>query len=562
MSRVMVMKRIIPFTAAIALCLLSMLAFSAKASAFTPNLVLDDAIMDNTGAMNVESINAFLNGFPSSCLSTNNGFSAPDPTGYSPSTGFTYGGNVSGGRVIFDAAMAYSINPQVLLATLQKESSVVSGDASYHCQYINTSMGYGCPDSGSCPTNPATMSGFSKQVIHAAWLLKFGEQRSKGNTSWNVQTNNSPVAGDHWDNSDDPPTCYGGPMTQGSFKRCSSDSAPVFYDGYSTIDGASTHMDSGSTAALYWYTPHFSGNQHFVDIFTQWFGGTVSSSYFACHNGSNANGIPSGAQVIANKYDPGQADRLSLTFVNNTGSKCAEIHTWNYGYQNWLNNIPTNLYPLNPAEGQIISGNTYDDNRDEMMLIKTAGTGSGNVEVHTWKPGYQGWLTNIATNLPTSVAANGQVISGDTNGDGRDELIFVMYRNTGSGKVEVHTWNPGYQNWSTNIATNLPTADSDNGTVIAGKVGGQDRLMFVKSLNTAGGKVEIHTWNPGYQNWSSNIVTNLSGADLRSNGKVLAIDDRLAYVKYSNTGGKVEIHTWNPGYQSFYTDIASNQLSW
>jgi uncharacterized protein with LGFP repeats len=36
-------------------------------------------------------------------------------------------------------------------------------------------------------------------------------------------------------------------------------------------------MDNGATASLYRYTPHFSGNQHFDDIFIDWFG-SISSS--------------------------------------------------------------------------------------------------------------------------------------------------------------------------------------------------------------------------------------------------------------------------------------------
>ena len=35
-------------------------------------------------------------------------------------------------------------------------------------------------------------------------------------------------------------------------------------------------MDTGATAALYWYTPHFNGNQNFYNIFTNWFGPTTS----------------------------------------------------------------------------------------------------------------------------------------------------------------------------------------------------------------------------------------------------------------------------------------------
>jgi hypothetical protein len=278
------LRRLINVFAVLGLISSMIILPSSRALAdFNHNDIIDDGVFSNTGSMSTAQINNFLNQFSSSCISQKNGFTAPDPTGYSSAAGYTYGGNVSGGQVIYDAAQAYGVNPQVLIATLQKESSVISGDASYHCQYINTAMGYGCPDSGSCPTNPATMSGFSKQVIHAAWLMKFGQQRSLGHTNWNVQLSNFPQSGDHWDNSDDPPTCYGGPMTQGTLSRgCGQDAA--YFDGYTTIDGSSVHMDSGATAALYWYTPHFSGNQHFDDIFSGWFGSpngcpNVDSSY-------------------------------------------------------------------------------------------------------------------------------------------------------------------------------------------------------------------------------------------------------------------------------------------
>jgi len=261
--------------------------------AFSGNNLMDDGIFDSANTMNAGSINSWLNSnFPSSCISTNHGFSSVDPTGYNPSQGFLYGGAVSAGQVIYDAAQAYNINPQVLLTTLQKEQSLVSGSSGCGTLAYAAAMGYGCPDSGTthnypsegnppsalyyingnpvtsvsgtCVNSPAKV-GFSEQVIHGAWLLAFGRQRSEGNTSWAVIKGN-------WDNSDDPGTCYGGPMTQGSFKRCSTDSSTVFYDGYTTIDSTSTHMDTGATAALYWYTPHFAGNQNFDNIFQSWFG--------------------------------------------------------------------------------------------------------------------------------------------------------------------------------------------------------------------------------------------------------------------------------------------------
>ncbi|OVE78948.1 hypothetical protein BVY00_01450, partial [bacterium G20] len=263
-------------------------------AAFNSNNLMADTIFEDSSTMSAVDINNFLNNFSGSCISPNSGFDARVPNGYSPSSGFTFGDFGSAGQVIATAAQAYGINPRVLLTTLQKEQSIVTG-GSLSCNdgsenKYAAAMGYGCPDSGtshswtgvslyrrngvertvaaSTCVSTSAAAGFSQQVIRGAWLLKFGEQRSKGNTSWAVVSGN-------WNNSDDPGTCYGGPMTQGYRKRCSTDQTAAFYDGYSTIDGTSTHMDSGATAALYWYTPHFSGNQNFYNLYFGWWGSPV-----------------------------------------------------------------------------------------------------------------------------------------------------------------------------------------------------------------------------------------------------------------------------------------------
>jgi hypothetical protein len=260
-------------------------------ASFNQNNLISDVVFNNSGTMSAAAIDNWLNSnYPNSCISTNNDFTAPDPTGYSPSTGFRYGGAVSAGRVISDASQAYDINPQVLITTLEKESSVVSGNAPYHCQYMNTSMGFDCPDSGACPLHPETESGFSQQIIHAAWLLKYSQQRSLGNVNFNIQKPG-------WDNSDDPPSCYAHLMTQGNRARsassspCPTGSSPPgnqvnYYDGYTTIDGTTVHLDTGATAALYDYTPHFHGNENFVSIFEDTF-----------HFGST-QAVPGGWQLV------------------------------------------------------------------------------------------------------------------------------------------------------------------------------------------------------------------------------------------------------------------------
>jgi hypothetical protein len=279
----------------------------ARALAFTfdQSDIIDDSVFNNFNSMSAAQIDAFLNGFAGSCISANRGFSAPDPTGYSPSAGFSYGGPVSAGHVIYDSAQAYNLNPQVLLATLQKEEGLVQGNGPYGCSSlaISASVGYGCPDSGTLHdysnlspalyytngtavtsvsqtcVNSASKAGFSQQIIHAAWLLKFGQQRSRGNLNWAVVKGN-------WDNSDDPQSCYGGPTMQGTFAVCPSAPA-TFHDGNYTIDSTSVYMGSGATAALYWYTPHFHGNQIFYNLFTQWFGSTKSVPLPGCDEATN-----------------------------------------------------------------------------------------------------------------------------------------------------------------------------------------------------------------------------------------------------------------------------------
>jgi hypothetical protein len=102
-------------------------------------------------------------------------------------------------------------------------------------------------------------------------MLKYSQQRSLGNINWAIIEGN-------WNNSDDLNATFSGYMTQGCFKRSKYESSCTFYDGWTTIDGTATHIDSGATAALYRYTPHFSGNRNFDTIFNNWFG-SVHANY-------------------------------------------------------------------------------------------------------------------------------------------------------------------------------------------------------------------------------------------------------------------------------------------
>ncbi len=324
----------------------------ASADAFNQNNLIDEAVFDNTRTMTAAQIDSWLNtNFGArSCISTDHGFSAPDPTGYNTNQGFIYGNNVSAGQVIYDASQTYSINPEVLLTTIQKEQGLVDGSGPYGCgaNAYAAAAGYGCPDSGgsynysggstdlgslngqviatvsnTC-VNTSAKIGFSQQIIRAAWLLKFGEQRAEGNIGWDVQLTNQPESGDSWNNSDDPQSCYSGPMVQGTWQICPG--GPLtYYDGLDTIDSTSVQMDNGATAALYWYTPHFNGNENFDTIFTNWFGNThVPEAFVTPSSGTvylQTDGykftVPSMAMLQDFGISPGSIQQMSQAAANN-----------------------------------------------------------------------------------------------------------------------------------------------------------------------------------------------------------------------------------------------------
>lgn len=345
------MKQLVAVLLFIGVLLSSLIQSPTASAAFNPNNIIDESIFGNVNSMDAAAIDRWLNTFPSSCLSTNRGFSAPEPTGYSPNGGFTFGGNVSAGTIIARAAQVYDINPQVLLATLQKEQSLIAGDAGCSVLRYTAAVGYGCPDggttynysgvnlytingstvtsvNGTC-VNSASKAGFSQQIIRGAWLLKFGEQRSKGNIGWAV------VKGS-WDNSDDPKSCYSGPMTQGYHQVCPG-GATTYYDGNRTIDDTPIHIDNGPTASLYWYTPHFHGNQNFVKIFESYFGAVHGPTY-TWQNAGLYTYTDSSRRTLANLDNLSANERIyvvlkakntgTATWVN-SGDFPTRIGTWN-----------------------------------------------------------------------------------------------------------------------------------------------------------------------------------------------------------------------------------------
>ena len=537
----MIKKYIKKFSLALTVSILVssyLLATPVSAVSFNPSYIMSDSAFRDYGSMSAAQIDSFLNTFSTSCISTSKGFKAPSLTGYSPSTGFTYGGPATAGNIIYTAAQVYELSPRVILATLQKEQSLVTGGGGICSDpFTNTArkrytaaMGYNCPDSftsnnysgfelyrinstvvssvtGTC-VNRVQSAGFSRQVIVATWKLKFNEERSKGNVAWNIQKPG-------WDNSDDPPFCYNGYMTPGNRARALSSGTSCdqvfYYDGRYTIDATAVTMNTGATASLYYYTPHIAGNTNFFNIFVDWFGNPNSP----CYGTANVSGA-SGRQIIANQYSASGVTDLTFTRLNNTGSFCAEAHIWKDNYKSWETNLATSLAAISSTSGMMTTANVVGDVRDELIFVKYS-SGTNKVEAHVFDSTYQKWDFQVATDLPGITASQGTFVAGDFDGNGRDELAFVLY-NGASGKVEVHKFSSDLRRaiGIYDVATNLPGIAASDGTFVAGDFLGRgyEQMQYIV-YNGSSGKVEAHMFSSDLRQAVGirDIATNLTGFD-------------------------------------------------
>jgi len=307
-------NRLTLVVAALVIIASGLLSVTQHAAAVGDNgYLIDDAIFYDKSTMSVAQITSFIGRYPNSCLLPANypsGISWAtfrEPLGY-----FDYGTtDVSPAQIIWKVSQLYNINPQVILSTLEKEQSLVSGSAGCATWKYNSSMGYNCPDSGglysysslgitnTCVQKEIHVT-FSRQVNHAAWQLSFDGKRANGDLSW----------------MGDGATYYYGRMTQGDRARVEGGSTTP-YDGYTTIDNTAVYLRNGASAALYNYTPHFNS---FNAIFTNWFGSAYVLTY-------SAKPVYQSSHVTA---FPGDTAPMTVRYQNNGSASWYDDFTaWN-----------------------------------------------------------------------------------------------------------------------------------------------------------------------------------------------------------------------------------------
>jgi hypothetical protein len=184
------------------------------AADFNPNYIISDSEMLEANSITLEEVQAFLK-IQGGALAT-----YIDPVT-----------RRSAAEIIWQSAESYGINPKFLLVLLQKEQSLVTDSDPKDTQY-KWAMGFAlCDDCEATDPRVAIFAGFTNQVDRAAWRFRwFVEEYKKGTSQWLKYPRETFM-----------------------------------------IDGVNVTPSNQVTAALYNYTPHYTGNYNFWRIWNNWF---------------------------------------------------------------------------------------------------------------------------------------------------------------------------------------------------------------------------------------------------------------------------------------------------
>lgn len=298
---------------------------SGSAKAATTYLsydLINNSVFINSSIMSQSSIQSFLNG-KGSYLATHS-YKEVCSNNYMDTHYAHCGQTVLASYIIHDAAVAYNLSPRVIMATMQKEESLITAQNPTSSQ-INFAMGYACPDSGGC----GSVSGFFNQVDWGTWQLRLNYARANGDNSW--------LGTDSY-------VAYACPSATRYYSTGLYPGRNVtFYDDYGT-PYTTIKLANAATASMYCYTPHvypgssreyYSGSYWFVYYYDMWWGSTIYSwsADLSASNDQQFYNTQSDCQANANPitlsgatFRTGQQYWVKIT-ATNTGSQ-----TWSSSF--------------------------------------------------------------------------------------------------------------------------------------------------------------------------------------------------------------------------------------
>ncbi|MGH7234322.1 MAG: hypothetical protein ACREF7_02655, partial [Candidatus Saccharimonadales bacterium] len=311
---------------------------------------MNDTVFRASNTMSADSIQTFLVNEGSGLAS----YSDIENCGSTSGVHYTYyatyyscSSSEPASKIIYDASQAYGINPQVILATLQKEQSLITTPDPTSSQ-LNCAMGY-----LSCGGD----LGFFNQVDNATWQFRTDYELGSGNNWWGYTPANYPCS------TGGTPTVSNGDNVGPGALYYSVGLYPgnsvTFYD-YNGNPYAQFVLPNISTASLYCYTPHvypgsaqdyYSGSYWFVYYFNLWFPTLVSSPGGGVYN----------IEIVGTTEEK-QAFPSTLIFLS-YGYTWSDVSTISSTELNLIPDGPAMPYNVDYRDGTLVTttgGGIYD----------------------------------------------------------------------------------------------------------------------------------------------------------------------------------------------------------
>lgn len=246
--------------------------------AFNPNLLISDAAFaDNKtfgsalaiqkwlelkGSVLANTSADFLSRLKEPDTLTKVGLEDPQPS---------LGRSRTAAELIYDSTVKTGLNAQVILVTLQKEQTLITGNFTGNDlqRALDRALGFGCPDSAPCGT---IFLGFYNQLFGA---FDSNNERYLGAAASLMKSLTTTVNGVRVGRG--PQIDANGHTSGDAGVRVSRVgdiiTMPNTLGGYAGVSPVQTvTLSNSATAALYRYTPHvFNGNYNFWKFYNQWF---------------------------------------------------------------------------------------------------------------------------------------------------------------------------------------------------------------------------------------------------------------------------------------------------
>jgi surface antigen len=292
------------------------------------------------------------------------------------------------------------------------------------------------------------------------------------------------------------------------------------------------------------------------------YGGSAGGG--AAGGASGGGASPGGSGPVAPAPTPTRALTL-IQSADGTGTGQVEVHydSAASGYQqrggDWASTFATDG---GDAGDHWQMADMDGDGRPDLVLIRSAnGTGTGHVEVHfdSAASGFRQRVGNWGSTFATDGGDPGDHWQmADMDGDGRPDLVLIRSAGTGTGHVEVHfdSAASGFRqrvgDWASTFATD--GGDPGDHWQMADMDGdGRPDLVLIRSANGTGtGHVEVHfdSAASGFRqrvgDWGSTFATD--GGDAGDHWQMADMDgdsrpDLVLIRSGDGTGtGHVEVH--------------------